>query len=101
MNTFFTRIINTLFRKKHAPLFSRQPEKDWLKILGFFIVFLILVLALDGWIFYKIGQKEIFLPGPAAADAQALAKSALQETAAFYAAREKQLSALKLAPFKI
>ena len=50
-----------LLKKKPKVMHRKDPHGDWNKLLLFFFIASLAVIAVDGYLFYKINRGEIFI----------------------------------------
>jgi hypothetical protein len=93
-----TKKIKRSFVRKENIDIVRNPERDWRRLLVGFVACFIIVVCVDGYLFYKISKGDLFSAPPPQPTSDAVDRDALQRVAAYYASRQAGLNAVEATP---
>src|SRR5665213_215690 len=80
---------------KHAAIdFVRTPSDDWKRLVLGFVVVIIIVAGIDGYLFYKINAGDLFTAPPPAPTADAVNRTTLTTIADFYIAKQAAFNSI-------
>lgn len=94
--------ISGIFKRHKHSLFHRDAFKDWLHILIGATILSLIVIAVDGYLFYKISVGEIFIETvDVIQKVDTVDRGALKKANDYYDAQQTKYSEIKASPVPV